>query len=155
VAIVDDCGLSDYTSVMEVLTVEPGIRVPMDEFSFSFARSAGPGGQNINKLNTKATLRWSVAASPTLRDDVRRRFLAKFANRLNSEGELILTSQRFRDQSRNRADCLEKLREMLAAVAIAPKKRKRTRPTLASKERRLGEKRRRSANKQLRRERPE
>jgi ribosome-associated protein len=139
---------------MEVLAVEPGIRVPMEEFSFSFARSAGPGGQNVNKVNTKATLRWLVAASPSLPDDVRRRFLTKFASRLTNEGELILTSQRFRDQSRNRADCLEKLREMLASVARAPKKRKRTRPTRASKERRLGEKRRRSANKQLRRERP-
>ncbi|HKD35955.1 MAG TPA: alternative ribosome rescue aminoacyl-tRNA hydrolase ArfB [Pirellulales bacterium] len=140
--------------MMEVLAVEPGIRIPLDEFSFSFARSAGPGGQNVNKLNTKATLRWQVVASPSLPDDVRRRFLAKFNNRLASDGELILTSQRFRDQSRNRADCLEKLREMVASVAVAPKKRRRTRPTLASKERRLVEKRRRSAHKQLRREPP-
>ena len=137
-----------------MLIVSSNVRIPLEEFTFTFVRSSGPGGQNVNKLNTKATLRWPVTASPSLPDDVRRRFAAKYRNRLTGEGEFVLTSQRFRDQPRNRADCLEKLREMLTSVATAPKKRKRTRPTLASKERRLGEKRRRSGHKQLRRDRP-
>jgi ribosome-associated protein len=145
---------SDYTSGMDVLVVEPGIRIPLEEFTFTFVRSAGPGGQNVNKVNSKATLRWPIAGSSSLPEDVRRRFIAKYGNRLTGDGEILLTSQRFRDQPRNRADCLEKLREMVAAVAVAPKKRKRTRPTLASKERRLGENRRRSGHKQLRREQP-
>jgi ribosome-associated protein len=137
-----------------MLVVTPNIRIPLEEIEFSFVRSAGPGGQNVNKLNTKAVLRWPVAASPTLLEAVRSRFVAKYANRLTSEGELVLTSQRFRDQSRNRADCLEKLCEMLLSVAKPPIKRKRTKPTLASRERRLTEKRRRSQHKQLRRHRP-
>jgi ribosome-associated protein len=137
-----------------MLVVAPHIRIPLEEFEFTFVRSAGPGGQNVNKLNTKAVLRWPVAASPHLPDAVRSRFTAKYRNRMTGGGELVLTSQRFRDQSRNRADCLEKLHHMLLSVTTAPVKRKRTRPTLASRERRLGEKRRRSQHKQLRRQRP-
>jgi ribosome-associated protein len=137
-----------------MLVVAPNIRIPLEEFQFTFVRSAGPGGQNVNKLNTKAVLRWPVAASPHLPDAVRSRFTAKYGKRLTGGGELVLTSQRFRDQSRNRADCLEKLHDMLLSVATAPIKRKRTRPTLASRERRLGDKRRRSQHKQLRRHRP-
>jgi ribosome-associated protein len=133
--------------------VEPGIRIPLAEFEFSFVRSAGPGGQNVNKVNTKAVLRWPVIASASLPEGVRSRFMAKYGKRLTGTGELILTSQRFRDQPRNRADCLEKLHDMLASVAVAPKKRRRTRPTLASKERRLDDKRRQSQHKQRRRQR--
>src|SRR6266566_211967 len=114
-----------------MLDVAPNIRIPLDAFQFTFVRSAGPGGQNVNKLNTKAVLRWPVATSPHLPEAVRARFAAKYANRLTGGGELVLTSQRFRDQSRNRADCLEKLHDMLLSVATAPVKRKRTRPTLA------------------------
>ncbi|HEV3418048.1 MAG TPA: alternative ribosome rescue aminoacyl-tRNA hydrolase ArfB [Pirellulales bacterium] len=138
-----------------MLVIEPNIRIPLDEFVFTFVRSAGPGGQNVNKVNTKAVLRWAIAASPSLTEAVRSRFTAKYGKRLTGAGELVLTSQRFRDQSRNRADCLEKLGQMLASVATAPKKRKRTRPTLASRERRLVAKRHRSEHKQLRRERPD
>ncbi|HEV2970423.1 MAG TPA: alternative ribosome rescue aminoacyl-tRNA hydrolase ArfB [Pirellulales bacterium] len=138
-----------------MLVIEPNIRVPLAEFEFTFVRSAGPGGQNVNKVNTKAVLRWPVAASPSLPDAVRSRFTTKYGNRLTGAGELVLSSQRFRDQSRNRADCLEKVEQMLASVATAPKKRKRTRPTLASRERRLVEKRHRSEHKQLRRNRPD
>ncbi len=137
-----------------MLVVTPNIRIPLDEIEFTFVRSAGPGGQNVNKLNTKAVLRWPIAASPSVPDAVRARFVAKYANRLTGEGELVLTSQRFRDQSRNRADCLEKLREMLLSIAKPPIKRRRTKPTLASRERRLTEKRHHSQHKQLRRHRP-
>ena len=83
-----------------MLVITPTIRIPLDEIAFTFVHSAGPGGQNVNKLNTKAVLRWPIAATPSLPDAVRSRFVAKYPNRLTSEGELVLTSQRFRDQSR-------------------------------------------------------
>jgi ribosome-associated protein len=127
------------------------LSVPRNELSFTFSRSSGPGGQNVNKLNTKATLRWNVAASSSLPDGVRERFVTRYANRLTNEGELVLTSQRYRDQARNVADCLAKLETMLAAVARPPRRRKKTRPSRASKERRLAEKKLRSDRKQSRR----
>ncbi len=134
-----------------MLTVTPDIRVPLREFHFTFSRSSGPGGQNVNKLNTKATLRWAVATTKSLPDDVRERFSAKYPRRITSEGDLLVVSQRFRDQGRNVADCLEKLREMLLCVSVAPKPRKRTKPSRGSVKRRLEGKRRRAKTKQLRR----
>lgn len=133
-----------------MLVVNSKLSIPLREFQFTFARSGGPGGQNVNKLNTKATLRWNVANSPALPEGVRARFLARYRRRITAGGELVLTSQRFRDQGRNVADCLAKLRELLDAVATAPKRRKKTKPSKASKERRLREKRRKSQKKQER-----
>jgi ribosome-associated protein len=137
-----------------MLVVAPHIRIPLDEFEFSYVRSSGPGGQNVNKVNSKAVLRWNLAGSPSLPEDVRRRFAESFASRLTGDGELVLTSDRFRDQKKNVDDCLEKVRGLLAAVARPPKKRKKSKPTRASKERRLEGKRREGAKKQNRR-RPE
>src|SRR5438132_7573531 len=98
------------------------ISIPPDELHFQFAKSSGPGGQNVNKVNSKAVLHWNPTASGGLPEPVRARFLARFGGRLTGEGYLVITSQRNRDQGRNAADCLEKLREMLLAVATAPKK---------------------------------
>jgi ribosome-associated protein len=134
-----------------MLVVAPHIRISLEEFAFTYARSSGPGGQNVNKVNSKAVLRWNPTTSPSLPDDVRRRLLERFASRLTTGGELVLASDRFRDQRRNADDCLEKVREMLATVARPPKKRKKSKPTRASKERRLESKRRESAKKQNRR----
>lgn len=133
-----------------MLVVNERLSVPLREFRISFARSAGPGGQNVNKVNSKAVLRWSPAESPSLPDDVRRRLLSRYAHRLTSDGTLILTSQRFRDAGRNVADCLEKLRGMLADVARTPKPRKATRPSRGSVLRRLEQKRARSDQKRAR-----
>lgn len=133
-----------------MLVVNHRLSIPLREFEFTFSRSSGPGGQNVNKLNTKATLRWPVTSTPSLPEDVRARFIAKYRRRISAEGDLLLTSQRFRDQGRNVADCLTKLRELLLDVAQAPKKRKPTRPSRASKERRLKAKRERSQTKQQR-----
>ncbi len=127
------------------------MRIPVDEIAFTFARSGGPGGQNVNKVNSKAILRWSVTASPSLPEDVRTRFLTKYANRLTSDGDLILTSQKYRDQSRNVDDCLEKLNDMLASVAKRPTPRRPTKPTYASELRRTQAKREHSAKKKKRR----
>ena len=136
-----------------MLEIDHRIRVPLREFSFTFSRSAGAGGQNVNKVNTKATLRWAVARSPSLPDDVRERFLERYRRRITGEGELVLTSQRFRDQGRNVADCIEKLRAMLLEVSRPPRRRKPTKPTRASRERRLAEKQR-TAERKVRRRRP-
>ena len=101
-----------------MLRVAPNIQIPADELHFTFVRSAGPGGQNVNKVNTKAVLRWAVTTSPSLSDSVRARFLAHYGSRLTNDGELIINSQQYRDQSRDRADCLQRLQTMLAAVAV-------------------------------------
>ena len=134
-----------------VLVVNSRIQIPYDEFRFSFARSSGPGGQNVNKLNTKAVLRWPITSSVSVPDDVRQRFLAQFRSRVTAEGEFVVSSQQFREQSRNVADCLEKLRAMLHSVAAAPRKRKRTKPSRGSIERRLAAKRKLGRKKQERR----
>jgi ribosome-associated protein len=134
-----------------MLFVPPNIRVADEELRFTFVRSSGPGGQNVNKVNSKAVLRFSVTESPGVPADVRARFVHRFSNRITESGEVVLSSQRFRDQGRNEEDCLDKLREMLTAVARAPVRRKKTRPTRGSIERRKEEKRATSKKKQHRR----
>lgn len=134
-----------------MLVVGDRIRIPLREIAFRYVRSSGPGGQNVNKVASKAELRWPVRDTPSLPDEVRRRFLARFANRVTNEGELLLTSDRHRDQARNREDCLGRLRAMLAEVARPPRRRRRTKPTRASVERRIGSKKIRSGKKATRR----
>jgi ribosome-associated protein len=137
--------------VGSMLEVAPHIRIPDTEFEFTFARSSGPGGQNVNKVNSKAILRWNPTTSPSLPEAVRARLLAKFASKLTTGGEFVIASERYRDQPKNIDDCLEKLRTMLLEVARPPKKRRPTKPSRASKERRLDSKRRDSARKSNRR----
>ena len=133
------------------LDVTARIRIPLSELRFTYARSSGPGGQNVNKVNTKVTVHWPVKTSPSLPEDVRGRFVSRFHRRINKLGELVIYSQRYRDQERNHSDCLDKLRAMLQEVATAPKSRKATRPSRGSKERRLREKKSRSETKSRRR----
>lgn len=133
-----------------MLSVPPNITIPDGELQFSFARSGGPGGQNVNKVESKAILRWAVASSPSLPEEVRQRFLTKFRARLTNEGEIIITGQRFRDQPRNMEDCLEKLREMIVAAMHKPTLRRPSKPTRGSKRRRLEAKRANSLKKRRR-----
>ena len=112
------------------------ILVPDDELHFTFARSGGPGGQNVNKVASKAVLRWDLRHSPSLPAEVRARVEAQQPGRVTTEGELILTSQRYRDQERNRQDCLEKLRAIVLQAAAVPKVRKKRKPTRAFLDRR-------------------
>jgi ribosome-associated protein len=133
-----------------MIVVNHRISIPKSETKLSFARSGGPGGQNVNKVNSKATLRWPVATSPSLPEEVRARFLTKFANRITTEGELVLTSEKSRDQPSNIEDCYDKLREMILSVATTPRKRKPTKPTKGSQKRRLEAKKGRAQTKQMR-----
>ena len=137
-----------------MFTVSAAIQIPESEFELSFARSSGPGGQNVNKVNSKALLRWAPATSPSIPEDVRQRFLARYASRLTTAGELILTSQRSRDQNRNVEDCFARLKEMLLAVTRKPVSRRPTKPTRGSHRRRLEAKRIQSTKKRHRRRPP-
>jgi ribosome-associated protein len=132
------------------LVVSRSLAIPLNEFDVEFVRSGGPGGQNVNKVSSKARLRWPVAASPSLPTDVRERFLTRYKSRLTTDGELILTAQRSRDQKANLHDCFARLREMIREILRPPPLRKPTKPTRTSQRRRVEAKRRRSVTKRLR-----
>jgi len=133
-----------------MLEVNDQIKIPLKEIQFTFARGSGPGGQNVNKLNTKVTLRWRIDKSTNLPETVREKILLSHRRRINKDGELIIYSHRFRDQGRNVADCLNKLRDIIATAARPQKKRVATKMPRAAKLRRLSDKKMRSTQKQMR-----
>lgn len=114
--------------------------IPEAELDISFSRSSGPGGQNVNKVNSKATLRWSIANSTSIPPDVKQRFYGRYANKLTNDGDMVIQSDSYRDQLRNVEDCKQKLRALLLTVAKPPKKRLKTKPTTAQRTRRLNSK---------------
>jgi ribosome-associated protein len=116
------------------------IKIPAEEYEISFSRSSGTGGQNVNKVNTKATLRWNALNSPSLSPSVLERFKEKYGKRLNEEGSLTLSSQAFRTQHLNISDVINKLHEMIESVETPPKIRKPTKPTKGSVKQRLNTK---------------
>ena len=134
------------------IELAPRVRVSEDDLHFKFVRSSGPGGQNVNKVSTACELRidFNIIARH-LTFGASQRFETALGSRLTSAGEIILTSDEKRSQEQNRAKVLERLRDMLIRAMIEPKKRKKTKPSRASKQRRLDSKKRRSEIKSGRR----
>jgi ribosome-associated protein len=133
-----------------MLEINAQVRIPASELHWSYARSGGPGGQNVNKVSSKSVLRWNALGSPSLPVDARLRLQARQAGKLTNEGLLVISSQRFRDQERNRRDCLEKLRLIVLDALQVPRLRKKTRPSRNSRLRRLQAKKHRSSIKSSR-----
>lgn len=133
-----------------VLQCTPLIAIDEAELEESFVRASGPGGQNVNKLSTAVQLRFDVRRSASLPDPVAVRLMRLAGRRLTQDGVIVINAQRFRTQDRNRADARERLAELVAEAAVPPTPRRATRPTLASKKRRLDDKSKRSATKRLR-----
>ena len=123
----------------------------LPELTFSASRSSGAGGQNVNKVNTKVELRFDIASSSILTEEEKNRLLTKLAKRLTQEGILIIISQTERTQLKNKAQCLMKFYELLESALTVQKKRKPTKPTLASKAKKMENKKRQSERKASRR----
>lgn len=134
-----------------MITVTRNIRIPDGEIRFTFIRSAGPGGQNVNKLSTAVQLRFDVEGSPSLPERVKRRLALFAGSRLTSGGELLIEARRFRTRERNRRDALDRLTALIRKAAHRPKTRRPTKPSKAAKRARLESKLRRGRTKELRR----
>jgi len=125
-----------------VIQITPAIKIDESEIQESFIRASGPGGQNVNKVATSVQLRFDVAGSTSLPDEVRKRLISLAGNRITGDGILIIEARRFRTQIQNREDATGRLVNLIRRAAQRPPIRRRTRPTLASKKRRLESKRR-------------
>jgi ribosome-associated protein len=137
-----------------MIPVTPHISIDEREIEESFVRASGPGGQNVNKLSTAVQLRFDVRHSPSLSGDVRERLVRLAGSRMTNDGVLIIIAQRHRTQGRNREDALDRLIELIRQAAVRPVKRRPTKPTKASRERRIEGKKRRANIKHLRGSRP-
>ena len=136
---------------MSDLVVTPRLTIPAGELEISFARSGGPGGQNVNKVSSKVDLRWNPTTSTALTDDDRALLLQKLRSRLTTDGVLIVTSTLTRDQIQNRADARDKLALIVKAALDRPKPRKATKVSKGAKRRRVADKRHKSEIKKNRR----
>jgi ribosome-associated protein len=130
------------------LHVTPSIVIDDSELEERFVRASGPGGQNVNKVSTAVELRFDAMRSPALDDRIRDRLRAIAGARMTADGVVVIDARRHRTQAKNREDAKERLLELLREAAIPPKRRRKTRPTLASKDRRIQTKRLRAQAKQ-------
>lgn len=139
-----------------MIEITPRIHLPEDELHFDFVRSSGPGGQNVNRVATAVQLRFDAAHSPSLPGEVRQRLLHQQANRITSDGVLIIDARNHRTQERNRAEAVDRLCEVVRRAAVRPRPRHKTKPSRAARERRLQHKRAHAQKKRMRgRVRPE
>ena len=127
-----------------MITINNSLTIPHDEVELTFSRSQGPGGQNVNKVNSKVTLHWDVENSRSISVRLKQRIYSKHSGKINNDGKLVVSSQKSREQHQNRTDCYQKLRSLIEDALKTKKRRKRTKPTKASKLRRLDHKKRRS-----------
>lgn len=135
-----------------MIKISPHTILNETEIKFSFIRSPGPGGQNVNKVATGVLLRFNLIHSVLLPHDLRIRLQHHLANRMTTQGDILIKATRYRTQERNKKDALDRLQALLNRAAIPPKKRHKTKPTRASVERRLTEKKQQAKNKTQRRQ---
>ncbi|GAB4457428.1 MAG: alternative ribosome rescue aminoacyl-tRNA hydrolase ArfB [Anaerolineales bacterium] len=133
-----------------MLDITPTLQLDERELQFDYIRASGPGGQNVNKVATAVQLRFDVVHSPSLASDLKGRLLRLAGKRVNADGVLILEARRFRTQEANRADALRRFVELLQKAAAPPKPRRKTKPTAASREKRIKEKKQRGEIKRSR-----
>lgn len=136
--------------VSRMLRITPEIMVPESELTEDYIRASGPGGQHVNKSNTAVKLRFNIRESPYLSEYARERLLRVLANKINSNGEIVIDARRFRSREQNRRDAEERLVDVLRQALIQRRRRIATTPTGASQQRRLASKRQRSENKKRR-----
>ncbi|HQZ12295.1 MAG TPA: alternative ribosome rescue aminoacyl-tRNA hydrolase ArfB [Devosia sp.] len=137
------------------IAITGSISIDSDELEISYVRSPGPGGQNVNKVASAAQLRFDLFASPSLPEPLKTRAAVLAGSKLTNDGAIVISASRFRAQPMNRDDAIARLVALLAEAAVPPKPRRATRPTLASKRRRLDSKSKRSTTKKLRGSRPD
>ena len=139
--------MADDTTVLQI---NDSLWIPRAELTYRATRSGGPGGQHVNTSSSRVELAWDVGASPSLTDEQRARIQEKLANRINSEGVLLMSSSEQRSQHQNRELVTARFAELVAQTLVVPKKRIKTKPSRAAKEARLDEKKKRSAVKKMR-----
>ncbi|NUM35497.1 MAG: aminoacyl-tRNA hydrolase [Candidatus Brocadiae bacterium] len=135
--------------MIDDIFVDDSLTIPRSEYEISFAKSGGPGGQNVNKLNTKVYLRWHISESK-LDESLFQRIEKSCYSYLTEKGDLLVSSERFRTQEKNIQDCVEKLQKMLKSALVIPKERKKKKITRAEKEKRLQSKKQQSRKKKSR-----
>ena len=135
-----------------MLKINDDVIIPESEIEFSAIRAQGPGGQNVNKVASAIHLRFDIANSTTLSDDIKERLLDLNDRRISKSGVVVIKSQRYRNQDKNRDDALQRLEDLIRKAMVVQKPRKKTRPSKMAKEKRLEEKARRSRLKQSRRQ---
>ena len=133
-----------------MIEIAPGVTLDENELEFAFIRASGPGGQNVNKVSSAVQMRFDARRSPSLSNDISIRLQKLAGSKLTLDGVIVITANRFRTQEMNKKDATERLAELIARAAVAPVKRRPTKPTKASKERRLDGKARRSTVKSMR-----